>query len=71
MSPEFRREVIVEFLEFSKFPRDQMEKMVEMFIEGIKIESSIDPPQQEIVNDLSDKMESLNRREEKKTILIF
>ena len=36
LSPDCKREVIVEFLEFSKFPKDQMAKMIDIFIEGIK-----------------------------------
>jgi len=38
VSSDFKRKVIVEFLEFSKFPTGQMEKMVDIFIEGISID---------------------------------
>jgi len=38
VSPDCKREVIVEFLEFSKFPSDQIEKMVDIFIQGINID---------------------------------
>jgi len=37
-SSDFKRKVIVEFLEFSQFPTGQMEKMVDIFIEGISID---------------------------------
>eukprot|EP00092_Neocalanus_flemingeri_P089416 GFUD01113158.1.p1 GENE.GFUD01113158.1~~GFUD01113158.1.p1 ORF type:complete len:108 (-),score=39.54 GFUD01113158.1:44-346(-) len=53
-SSQSRREIVMEFLEFSNFPGDKLEKMVDMFIKGAE-DMGINGTEDMVINGMEDK----------------
>eukprot|EP00092_Neocalanus_flemingeri_P036690 GFUD01039945.1.p1 GENE.GFUD01039945.1~~GFUD01039945.1.p1 ORF type:complete len:277 (-),score=93.91 GFUD01039945.1:44-874(-) len=61
-SPQSRREIVMEFLEFSNFPGDKLEKMVDMFIKGTEDKPLLYiPPHRRQIESVDPSIESGNQ----------